>query len=67
MISGKTASKDKIILKGKNEKPEKEEIVEDDHKVAEILNEFFSNIITNLNLPQFIDPLINTEDVKDPV
>ena len=35
--------------------------------VAENLNDFFSNVITDLNLARFIDPLINIEDVRDPV
>ena len=35
--------------------------------VAEVLNNFFSNVITNLNLPPYINPLINTENVEDPV
>ena len=35
--------------------------------VAGILSNFFSNVITNLNLPQHTDPLINTENVEHPV
>ena len=35
--------------------------------VAEVLNNFFSNVITNLNLPPYINALINTENVEDPV
>ena len=31
-----------------------------------MLNNFFSNDITNLNLPRYIDTLTNTENVKDP-
>ena len=34
---------------------------------AGILNDFFSNDITNLNLSPHIDPLINTENVEGPV
>ena len=34
---------------------------------AGIFNDFFSNVITNLNLPPHIDPLINTENVEGPV
>ena len=34
---------------------------------AVILNDFFSNVITNLNLPPHIDPLINTENMEGPV
>ena len=32
--------------------------------VEEICNDFFSNVITNLNLPPYIDTLTNTENVK---
>ena len=35
--------------------------------VAEISNDFFSNVITNLNLPQCKDSSIKTENVEDPV
>ena len=35
--------------------------------VAKILNDFFSNVITDPNSPPYIDPLINTENVEDPV
>ena len=34
--------------------------------VAEILNDFFSNVITNHNLPPYIDLLLNTENVEGP-
>lgn len=30
-------------------------------------NKFFSSVVTNLNLPQFIDQLINIGNVEDPV
>lgn len=33
--------------------------------VAEILNDFFCNVITNLNLPFYTDPLVNTENIED--
>ena len=41
--------------------------MEDDHIVAKILKDFFSNIITNLNLSLYIYPLINTENVEDTI
>ena len=67
LFPGKIARKDKIILLEKDEKTEAEEIVEDDQMVAENLNDFFSNVISDLSLSRYIDPLINTEDVWDPV
>ena len=46
---------------------ENDEIVSNEVEVSEILNSFFSNIVTNLALPQYIchDPVIQTID--DPI
>lgn len=33
--------------------------------VAEILNDFSCNVITNLNLHLYTDPLVNTENIED--
>lgn len=35
--------------------------------VSEILDKFLSRVATNLDLPQDIDSLINTENIDDPV
>ena len=35
--------------------------------VAETLNDFFSDDIANFNLSSYIDPLINTENLENPV
>ena len=35
--------------------------------ISEILDKFLSRVATNLDLPQYIDSLINTENIDDPV
>ena len=64
---GKVSRKNKIILLEKDEKPEAEEIAEYKQMVSKILNNFFSRFIAYLNLSPYIDALINTENVEDPV
>ena len=36
-------------------------------EISETLNNFFSEAVTNLNLPQYDDPTVNAEDIEDPV
>ena len=36
-------------------------------KTAEVLNNFFSNIVTNLKIPEYENLNLNSENVKDPV
>ena len=43
---------------------ENEETVSD---IAETLNNFFSEVVTNLNLSQYDDPTVNFEAIEDPV
>jgi hypothetical protein len=60
-LSDKTQKSDKITL------IENDEIVSNEAEVSQILNSFFSNIVTNLALPQYIchDPGIKT--INDPI
>ena len=46
---------------------ENEETVSDNKEISETLNNFFSEVVRNLNLPQYHDPTINVDDIADPV
>ena len=46
---------------------ENEETVSDNKEISETLNNFFSEVVTNLNLPQYHDPTVNVYDVEDPL
>ena len=46
---------------------ENEETVSDNKEISETLNNFFSEVVTNLNLPQYNDPTVNVEDIEDQV
>ena len=43
---------------------ENEETVSDNKEISETLNNFFSEVVTNL--PQYDDPTVNVEDIYDP-
>ena len=60
-ISDKTPSDEKITL------IERDKIIKTNSKSANVLNTFFSTIISNLNIPEYLvsDPIAN--DVNDPV
>ena len=44
---------------------ENEETVSDNKEISETLNNFFSEVVINLNLPQYDDPTVNVEDIDD--
>ena len=46
---------------------ENKETVSDNREISETLNNFFSEVVTNLNLPQYNDPTVNVEDIEDQV
>ena len=46
---------------------ENEETVSDNKKISETLNNFFSEVVTNLNLSQYDNPTVNVEDIANPV
>ena len=46
---------------------ENEETVSDNKKLSETLNNFFSEVVTNLNLSQYDNPTVNVEDIENPV
>ena len=46
---------------------EDEETVSDNKEISETLNNFFSEVVTNLNLSQYDNPTVNVEDIANPV
>ena len=36
-------------------------------KISSTLNDFFSNVVSNLNIPPYEDPSINPDQFEDPV
>ena len=42
-----------------------EETFSDNKEISETLNNFFSEVVINLNLPQYDDPTVNVEDIDD--
>ena len=60
-LSDKSINSDKIHLN------ENGELIDSKSKAAEVLNEFFSNIIKNLKIPEYENLNRNFEKVKDPV
>ena len=54
-------SHDKIILMGDDE------IIPENERISESLNNFFADAIINLNIPQYEDPTSNTNGIDDPV
>ena len=43
-----------------------EETVSENKETSETLSNFFSEVVTNLNLPQYYDPTVNVEDIEGP-
>ena len=60
-LSDKSINSDKIHLN------ENGELINSESKTAEVLNEFFSNIVKNLKIPEYENLNPNFEKVKDPV
>ena len=61
-LSDKIVSKEQITL------VENDEIISEESNVAQTLNSFFSNIVTNLKIPEYKDYDISfNENVSDPI
>ena len=60
-LSEKIVSKEQIALVENNE------IISEDSDVVQTLNSFFSNILTNLKIPAYVDSNSNLENVEDPI
>ena len=61
LFSDKNSSFSKIAL------IENELLLNDDEKISSTLNDFFSNVVSNLNIPPYEDPLVNPNQFEDPV
>ena len=59
-LSDKSINSDKIHLN------ENGELINSKTKTAEVLNEFFSNIVKNLKIPEYENLNCNFQKVKDP-
>ena len=61
LLSHKIISNEKITI------VEGDKIIRSDNKTAEVLNEFFAIIVTNLNILQFNQIDRTSENISDPV
>ena len=61
LLSNKVISNEKIILIGNNN------IIENDEKTATVLNNFFSNVITSLNITQYNETEPVSQNINDPL
>ena len=46
---------------------EDDEIIADDRQMPSVFMNFFSNIVSNLNIPQYEDPSVNLQNINDPI
>ena len=60
LLSNKVVSNEKITLIENN-------IIENDEKTAAVLNNFFSNVITSLNIPQYNETEPVSQNMNDPL
>ena len=60
-FSDKGATREKYTL------IEEEEILDDDQKISTVFNDFFSSIVSNLNIPQYEDQNVNLDNIDDPL
>ena len=61
MFSDKNSYFSKITL------IENDLLLNDDEKISSTLNDFFPNVVCNLNIPPYEDPSVNPEQFEDPV
>ena len=60
-FSDKGATREKYTL------IEEEEILDDDQKISTVFNDFFSSIVSNLNISQYEDQNVNLDNIDDPL
>ena len=60
-FSDKGATREKYTL------IEEEEILYDDQKISTVFNDFFSSVVSNLNIPQYEDQNVNLDNIDDPL
>ena len=46
---------------------EKNKTISDNDEISQKVNNFFADIVKNLNIPQYEDYLVNTDDIDDPI
>ena len=46
---------------------EEGETVSDNDKISEKLNNFFGDLVKNVNIPQYEDHLVKTDNIDDPI
>ena len=61
MFTGKNARSKEITLVEDNS------IVENNDKIAETLNNFFTSAVSNLNISPFVDPSVKITHIGDPI
>ena len=61
LLSEKNARSNKITLVEDNY------ILENNNKIAETFNNFFTSAISNLNIPPFEDPSVEIDHIEDPI
>ena len=61
LFADKGVNHDKIII------VEDDEIISKNEQISESLNNFFVDVIINLNIPQYEEPTSNTNGIDDPV
>ena len=61
LLSEKNARSNKITLVEDNY------ILENNNKIVETFNNFFTSAISNLNIPPFEDPSVEIDHIEDPI
>ena len=59
LFTKKNAGSNKITLVEDNS------ILENNDKIAETFNNFFTSAVSNLNIPPFVDPSVVIDDIED--
>ena len=63
----KPAFSDKCIVKSNITLIEENEIISKDQNVADVFNKFFSNVVSDLEIPQVEGITVNVEDIENPI
>ena len=61
LLSDKVKNSEKVVL------IENDEILSKDTEVCEVMNNFFANIVTDLNIPQYKTNELNDNNITDPI
>lgn len=63
----KPAFSDKCIVNSNITLIEENEIISKDQNVADVFNKFFSNVVSDLEIPQVEGITVNVEDIENPI